>query len=80
MVLPHYCAGRLKDCLLLLQYIYLYINILCSMNVFDNNTKSNVSFLPDLILHLFTFLCSPINVFFPTNFRFYKMIVHSRFF
>ncbi len=50
------------------------------MNVFDNNTKSNVSFLPDLILHLFTFLFSPINVFFPTNFRFYKMIVHSRFF
>ncbi len=30
------------------------------MNVFYNNTKRNIYFLPDLVLHLFTFLCSPI--------------------
>ncbi len=48
------------------------------MNVFYNNTKTNVQlyiFILDLVLHLFTLISSPINVFFFTNSRFYKIVI-----
>ncbi len=38
-----------------------------------------IIFIPDLVLHLFTFLCSPI-IYFPANCWFYTIIVHSWFF
>ncbi len=45
MVLPHYCAVRLKEMYFnFTAYIYFYIYYLFSMNVFYNNTKSNISF------------------------------------
>ncbi len=41
-------------------YIYIYKNLF-SMNIFYNNKKEQyIYFLPDLVLHLLTFLCYPI--------------------
>ncbi len=47
--------------------------------MYYNNTKSNIYFLPDLVLHLFLYLVTPYKCFF-THFWFYKMIVNSWFF
>ncbi len=44
-----------------------------SINVFYNNKNSNMYIFPDLVLHLFTFLCSPI-MFFAQNLDFIKLL------
>ncbi len=42
------------------------------MNVFYNNTKNNIFFLPDSVLHLFTFLLFP-NIYFAQILDFIKL-------
>ncbi len=60
MLLPHYCAVCLKE-MYFHFYIYLYINILLVFHeCILQQYKEQYTFLPDLVLHLFTFLCSPI--------------------
>ncbi len=77
MVLPHYRAVVQNKCILILQHIYFCINILLVFHeyILQQYKEQYIIFLPDLDLHLITFLCSPIFCF--TNFRFYKIIVHS---
>ncbi len=63
MVLPRYCAVRLKEMYLNFYSIYMF-----SVNVSYNNTKYiilkyNIIFVSYLVLHLFTFLCFPIIIF-----------------
>ncbi len=84
MVLPHYWAVCLKEMYFnFTAYIFLYKYVTCFLWMYFTTIQRAIyNVLPDLILHLFTFLCSPITTPPPppTNFRFNKMIVHSWFF
>ncbi len=62
MVLPHYCAVHLKEMYVnFTAYIFIYKYITCfQWMYFTTIQRAIYHFLPDLVLHLFTFLCSPI--------------------
>ncbi len=66
MVLPHYCAVHLKEMYFnFTAYIFIYKYITCfPWMYFTTIQRAIYHFLPNLVLHLFTFLCSPI-IFFP---------------
>ncbi len=56
MVLPHFCAVLLKDMYFNFTAYYLF-----SLMYFTTTQRAIYNFfLPDLVLHLLTFLCSPI--------------------
>ncbi len=79
--LPHYCAVHLKEMSFhFTVFIYKYITFFheCILQQYKEQCISFYIFILDLVLHVFTFICSPINVFFFTHFRFYK-IVHMFF-
>ncbi len=65
MVLPHYCAVRLKEMYLnYTAYIFLCKYIACfPWMYFTTIQRAIYNFVPDLVLHLFTFLYSPIIIF-----------------
>ncbi len=62
MVQPHYCGVRLKEMYFNFSaYIFLYKYITCfPWMYFTTIQRAKYHFLPDLVLHLLTFLCSPI--------------------
>ncbi len=65
MVLPHYCAVRLKEMYLnFIVYIYIYILLVFHECILQQYKEQHIFFIPDLVLHLFSFLCSQIIVFF----------------
>ncbi len=60
MVLPHYCAVRLKEMYFnFTAYIFIYKYIVFNECILQQYKRA-IIFLPDLVLHLFTFICSPI--------------------
>ncbi len=62
MVLPYYCGVRLKEMYFNFSaYIFLYKYITCfPWMYFTTIQRAIYHFLPDIVLHLLTFLCSPI--------------------
>ncbi len=62
MVLPHYCAVRLKGMYFnFTAYIFLYKYVTYFPRMYFTTLQRAIYiFLPDLVLHLFTFLCSAI--------------------
>ncbi len=67
MLLPHYCAIH-KTKYFIVGPIYLYINILLYMWYYWWLVMLHIALcmvvkyiLPDLVQHLFTFICSPLN-------------------
>ncbi len=75
MVLPHYCAVHLKEMYFnFTAYIFIYKYITCfPWMYFTTIQRAIYHFLPNLVLQLFTFLCSPI-IFFPLILDFIKWL------
>ncbi len=57
--------------------IYIKIYLLVLINVFHNNTKTMCNIFPDLVLHLFTFICFPLNSYFTKCLDFMKLCTHD---
>ncbi len=75
MLLPYYRAIHLNKCILILLYIFKCKFICSFFHECILQYKEQCDILPDLVVHLFTFICK-----YKSFTRFYKTIVHPWFF